>query len=285
MSAPGLWWIWASGFAAALLAFVVVVRLLHAKTGAWRGQFVSGVGQQLDQAFVFIDPRRLFSLNLVVVVGVTVGAWLLTHSILLAAACAAATGALPRLTLWWLRRQRMARIRGQLPDALLLIAGGLRSGSSLSQAIAMMLGEMPAPVGDEFGLFLREQRLGRSFDDALAGLEQRVPIEETRLLGAALRIAHETGGNLAETLEQLADALRSKLQIEGKIDALTSQGRLQGWVMGLLPMALALVLLQIDHDAMLPLFTTWYGWVTCGVVLLLEAVGVWMIRRIVDIDV
>jgi tight adherence protein B len=131
---------------------------------------------------------------------------------------------------------------------------------------------------------LREQRLGASFEAALAGLERRVPLEETLLLCAALRISRHTGGHLAQTLEALADALRRKIALEGKIRSLTAQGRLQGWAMGLLPAVCALALALIEPEAMAMLVTTPLGWVTCAVLLLMQALGIHGLRRIVSID-
>lgn len=98
-------------------------------------------------------------------------------------------------------------------------------------------------------------------------------LEEMRMPSAALRIAHDTGGNLAETLEALAQTTRRKLALENKIRALTSQGRLQGWIMGLLPLVLAFVLFQIDPQSMSGLFTTMPGLAVCIVVTVLQGLG------------
>ena len=132
---------------------------------------------------------------------------------------------------------------------------------------------------------LREQRLGASFDEALTGLERRMPLEETALMCAALRISRETGGNLAETLESLADAIRRKVTIEQKIRALTAQGRLQAWAMGLLPLLCAGLLWLVEPVAMRALFTTWYGLAVCGVVAVMQLLGLYFLRRVMRIDV
>jgi tight adherence protein B len=93
------------------------------------------------------------------------------------------------------------------------------------------------------------------------------------------------GGNLAEVLERLAQTLRSKAVMEGKIKALTAQGKLQGIVVGMLPIFMAVVLNYLEPEAMAPLFTTWYGWVVVGVISVLLIVGGIFIRKIVSIDV
>jgi tight adherence protein B len=113
----------------------------------------------------------------------------------------------------------------------------------------------------------------------------RLKLEEIELVVAAMTIARDVGGNLAETLDQLASTLRAKATMEGKIRALTSQGKLQGLIVGMLPLFLMLVLSKMQHDAMQPLFTTVIGWLVLGVIAILEVIGFLMIRKIVTIDV
>jgi tight adherence protein B len=104
-------------------------------------------------------------------------------------------------------------------------------------------------------------------------------------LVAAMRIANETGGGLAETLERTAATLRSQHAMELKIRALTAQGKLQAWVVGLLPVFLLGVLTRLEPDAMAQLWTTRLGWGVLVSVLVMEFIGVVLIRRIVAIDI
>ena len=166
-----------------------------------------------------------------------------------------------------------------------MLAGGLKAGVSLSQAVQQLVLESRPPISQEFELVLREQRLGVSMDEALEGVNRRVPLQSMTLTVSAMRIASETGGQLAETLERAAQTLRQKLAMEGKIRALTSQGKLQAWVVGALPLFLMLVLNQMEPAAMNLMFTTRAGWATLVVIGLLEFFGVLVIRKIVDIDV
>ena len=134
-------------------------------------------------------------------------------------------------------------------------------------------------------MVLREQRLGVALDEALENLNERVPLQSVTLTVSAMRIAAETGGQLAETLERASQTLRSKLAMEGKIRALTSQGKLQAIVVGALPLFLMYVLNKMEPEAMNLLFTTRMGYATLAVIALLEFFGVLIIRKIVDIDV
>lgn len=278
-------WIIACAGLSAAIAFVLVLRALGRLAPAYGERFTDGVSRQLAAAFLYVEPTRLLALNLGVVALATALAFVLGGGILPAAAAAIAAGLLPRLALWGIRRRRLAAFRAQLSDLLMLTAGGLRAGVSLPQAFGQTAAEIGAPAGQEIALMLREQRLGATFDEALAGLERRMPLEETALLCAALRISRDTGGNLAETLEALGEAIRRKVTVESKIRALTAQGRLQAIAMTLLPVLCGLLLSLVEPDAMAALFTTWYGRTACAFVLAMQLVGAWFLRRVMRIDV
>ena len=258
---------------------------LPAYTERYQKRFQTRVNEKLYSAFVFLDPARIFTLQVVISVGAVLVTWIVTASIWLAALMALLIGFLPVWLLHRLKTKRAAQFRDQLPDAVMIMSSSMRSGNSLLVSLDAIATEMPKPICQEFELMLRECRLGVRLEDALGSLERRNPIEEMRLLGAAIRISLETGGNLAESLETLAASLRSKLAIEGKLDALTSQGKLQAWVVGCLPFAIAAVLYQIDQVGMTPMFTTPKGWIACGLVIVLQVLGVLVIRRIVRIEV
>jgi len=279
---------WLYALAAGLAAVAAALgggRLLGELLPVYRRRFLHGVARQLQRAHIYVDASRLLALNVALVAVATCAAFMLTGVALVAVAVAMACGFVPRLMLWWLRHRRIGALRQQLPDIAMLLAGGLRAGMSLNQAIAQAAAEVPVPLRQELELMLREQRLGASFERALAGLERRAPLEETALLCAALRISRQTGGNLAHTLEALAEALRRKIALEGKIRSLTAQGRLQGWAMGLLPLLCGLALALIEPEGMSLLFTTPLGWATCTVLLLMQGVGLYLLRRVVRIDV
>ena len=286
MSSSG--WLLAAG--AALLVSVALAFLALASGSASAGtryhrRFTGDVGRRLNELLLFVDAQRLFQINLLLALLMPATAWLLSGSWLLAAMSLVALGMLPNLLLVRLARRRRLRFAEQLPDALLLVAGAIRAGASLPLALRQMSRELPPPGGQEFDLMLREQRLGVTLDDALGSLERRMGGDDLRLFTAAARIAGESGGNLAETLERLADTIRRKLTVEGKIRALTAQGRLQGWIMTLLPVAVAAALFAIEPQDMAPLFATWQGWLVCGVIAVLELAGLLFIRRIMDIDI
>lgn len=258
---------------------------MRACLDAYRHAFTQTARVHLDAFFLFIDPGQLWAINLALCVAAAVLALLLTGSAVLTLVAAGMSALVPRLCLAHWRARRLARFDAQLPDALQALAAGLQAGVSLGSALRHVAAEAPAPLGQEFGLMLREQRLGVSLDVALAGLVRRMPSEATTLTVAAMRIAADTGGNLAEALERIATLVRARLHMQGRIEALTAQGRLQAWVVGALPPLLALVLDRLEPQAMAALWHTPAGWTTLAVIIALEVLGLWWVRRIVRIDI
>ncbi len=278
------WVMGAAGVTVALLTVLITVSIA-ALSSRYRREFDRRVGLQLGHAHLFIDTRRVMAASVAMsATAALAGGWV-SGSAVTAFVLALATGLAPRLALEWLRRRRTDRFRQQLPDVMLLTAGALQAGASLPQALARVAAELQAPARQELDLVMREQRLGALFDDALIGLQRRMPVAELSLMIAACRISHHTGGNLAETLERLAASVRARIALEGKIRALTAQGRLQARVMSMLPALLAFVLFQMDPQAMRPLLEHALGWGVVAFVLVMQALGSWSIRRIVAIDV
>jgi tight adherence protein B len=240
---------------------------------------------QVQEFFLYVEPTKLFVAQLCLMVLGFCLAWLLTRSLVISAVTLVLLGFFPRFVYARMRQRRLRKFEEQLPDALLLLASGLRAGLSFHTATTQVVEEIDAPLGQEFGLMLREQRLGLPQDQCLASLVHRVPTPTTVLVTAAIRIALETGGGLAEMLEHTASTVRQRLQMEGKIQALTAQGRAQAWVTGLMPVLMMLIFEAMGQDTFAFLLDSQIGWATIAVLLLLEGVGVYLIRKIVRIDV
>lgn len=272
------------GLAAALLAWAGI-NLGSASLSRYRAHFTADTAFRLSELFLFIDPARLFLLNLgaATLLGIVaaIASGQLVPGLLTAGACTL----LPRWILHRLRQRRLAAIEQQLPDALQVIAGGLRAGVSLPLALQQLVREGLPPLAQEVELVLREHRLGKPLDQALEDFAARLPLQPITLIVAAMRIATETGGSLAEALERAALTVRAQLAMEGKISALTAQGKLQAVVVGLLPVLLLAVLDRLEPEAMAVLWSTPMGWATLAGIALLECAGVILIRRVVAIDV
>jgi len=266
-------------------AALLLIRAGMAGYAAYRRRFTDNARSKLEEAFLFFDPHKVFS---VAVIGAVVGPillWFVTGSFVLAVGALILAIALPRVAFAVINKRRRAQLVAQLPDVLLVLSGSLRAGTSLQIALDIAIRETPKPLSQELGVVVREQRLGVALEDALETMAARLKLPEVELVVAAMTIARDVGGNLAETFDRLANTLRQKAQMEGKIRSLTSQGKLQGWIVGLLPVFLMLVLSKMQPDAMAPLFEPWLGWIVLGVIGVLEFIGFLMIRKIVTIDV
>lgn len=261
------------------------IDLGSATLASYRASFTERAKFQAQEFFLFIDPRKLFVANLAVMALGGLGVWVATGSALLAIAAFFALTLLPRLLYAWLRTRRLRSFEAQLPDALMMLSGGLRAGVGLNSAMQQLVAEARPPLRQEFSLVLREQRLGVTLEQSLGNLARRMPTQTTTLVVSAMRIASETGGGLAETLERTSHTIRSRLQMEGKISALTAQGKLQAWVVGALPLVLMAVLDKMEPQAMSLLWHTRVGWATLAVIAFLEFMGVYVIRKIIAIDV
>jgi tight adherence protein B len=239
----------------------------------------------LDASFLFLDMAQLrpvvagLGLVLMLAVAWLAGRWWGVLPVLAVLLCA------PPLILRHVRRRRARRFDAQLPDLVQALAGALRAGAGVQPALQHLVAQSSPPLSQEFGLMLREQRLGLSFQDALQQLRARMPTESCGLVVSALGIAARTGGSLADTLDSIAQTLRARQHWMGRVEALTAQGRMQSRIMAGLPVVLALVLSRLEPDAMALLWQTWYGWIVLMAILLLEGLGILWIRRMVAIEV
>jgi len=272
----------AAAFAFATVIFIAVA----ARHGlqSYRSAFVATVAAGLRQNFIIANPHAVFALSVAMTAVLGTLAYTTVGPIgALAAGAAAIVG--PRLTVAYFAKKRTQRFVYQLPDALLALASALRAGSNLTKGLELLATRQPAPLSQEFTIVLAEYRVGRQLADSLSDMRKRIATPELDLMNTAMNVSRRVGGNLADTLEALAKTLQEKAHIEGKIDALTSMGRAQGWVVGLLPIFIGFVLYQQQPERMSLMFTEWYGWIVLAVIAAMMTLAAWMIRKIVNIDV
>lgn len=248
-------------------------------------RLASSTESTLRGLFLFADSRRLVALYAAAIVVVPTAFLLSGLSWISAVLALAGVVMAPRHVLQRMAERRRRVINQSLPDALAQIAGAMRAGATFANAIQSMVDENKGPLGQEFGLLLRELRVGARLDEALDNLGERVQSEEMDLVISAALIAQEVGGNLAEILQRLSETIRRKLEMEGKIRALTSQGVLQGRVVTALPFLILLALLFLEPEATRPIFSSVLGWCFLTVILVLQIIGGLAIRRIVRIEI
>jgi len=192
---------------------------------------------------------------------------------------------LPFVYLQVLRVQRLKRFNLLLPDALDLITRALRSGHSIGAAIEIVGQEAPDPVGAEFREVYRQQNFGLPHREALLALAQRVPSQDLQFVITAMLVQKETGGNLVDTLERTAAVVRDRIRIQGEVRTYTAQGRLTGYILGALPIAMFFLINAANRSYARVLLEDPAGrkliYAGAGAMVL----GALMIRKIVNIKV
>jgi tight adherence protein B len=272
-----------TGGAVFFLAFVVL-DVLRKAFEQYQRRYVARSLSDLGDMFLFLEPRQILLLNLAALVGFAAFGWWIGGAFTAGLAAVAGFFA-PAVAMRVYRRRRVKRFETQLTDALQQLANSLRAGLALAQAMEQVGREADAPLSQEFGLFTKEVKLGMPIDEALAAMSARVASEDLELVATSTNIARQLGGNLAEVFETIAATIRERFRLEGRIAALTSQGKMQGVVVALLPLGVGFFLSAYRPDLIQPMFESAFGYVLVGVIVLLQATGFFFVRRIVAIDV
>lgn len=183
------------------------------------------------------------------------------------------------------KRLRLDKMNRQIGDCLTVMINSLKAGFSFQQTMDQVSKEMSGPLGMEFARTTREISLGMTAEEALKNMGRRLESDDIDLMITAILIQRQSGGNLAEILENIAHTLRERVRIKGEIKTLTAQGRISGWIVGLLPLGLFAIMLVISPGYMEFFFET-----RTGLFLLVGGVasqlfGVMIIKKIVDIDI
>ena len=194
-------------------------------------------------------------------------------------------GTIPFFYLRVKQAQRRRAITEQLPDVLTLLVGSLRSGQGLAQALKVLDEEVPPPAGDEFARVNRAMELGMSVQDALWDMAQRVGSDDLDLVVTAITVQYEMGGNLAQTLESIAETVRDRINLLREIRVLTAQQRATGYVLALLPLVTGLLIFVINPEYMGRLFEPGMVRILPVAAVLLQITGYFIMSRIVDIEV
>ena len=251
------------------LIFFLVIFLVYAANWLgkraiqkYRAYFTETASSNLGELFIFsVTPEQLYLWNLAVLVMSFLVIWLWTAKWVLALMFSICLAAMPQLVYGLLKKRRNDQYLGQLPDTLNSVASMLQAGTNLSSALEIVVAESRPPISQEFGLVLKEVRLGVDINEALEGMSQRMPLEEVNMVVAGMKISREVGGSLSDVLSRLSETIRNKLELEGKIQSLTAMGKAQGYVMALLPFLLGYVLYKMEPQSMSLLFghLLWLG--------------------------
>lgn len=181
--------------------------------------------------------------------------------------------------------RREAAFTNQLGDCLMMVANAMRAGFSFLQAMELVSKEMEPPMSDEFKHVMRDINLGATVERALNDMDQRVGSPDFSLVVTAVLIQQQVGGDLARILDTISDTIQDRIRMRREVRTLTAQGRMSGWVLAALPVALGALITFMNPSHIEPLFTEKIGQIAIGIAIVMEIVGFIIIQRIVDIDV
>ncbi|MCH7591285.1 MAG: type II secretion system F family protein [Planctomycetes bacterium] len=214
-----------------------------------------------------------------------IGLMLLQFNPIVALGCAGAAFILPFFWLNFRRGRRMTKLTEQLPDVFELMSQALRAGHSLPGAIQLIYEQMPPPIATEFAQVYHEQNLGMKMEDALQAMSRRVDSLDIKFFVTAVMIQRQTGGDLAEILDNITGVIRERIELAGLIKGLTAEGRLSGWVLFALPSLIFGATLYLNPDYANVLLEDPIGQIMLGVAAGMQLMGIAMIRWIVNIKV
>jgi tight adherence protein B len=250
-----------------------------------RGPLVHGLKQRIQQAGLTVPAGRL--LLSMVFAGVVAFALvlLLTQTAVVALMAGGLVGALPYAVVGRLAARRSARFEEQFPEAIDLIARALRAGHALTTGIGMVAHEAADPVRAEFRLLHDQQNYGMPLPDAMRSFAERVPLLDARFFVMAVLTQREAGGNLSEVLDSLAMLIRERFKLKRQVRVLSAHGRITGLVLACLPFAIGGLLFLIAPEHIIRLFTDPIGVRMLAVAGVLQVIGFYAMRRIVDIEI
>jgi len=193
--------------------------------------------------------------------------------------------ALPLLFLSFRERKLHNLLSSETGNMVILLANYLRAGHSFTKAIDQVSHEVSSPLSDELKKFVKDMNLGGGLTEALDELENRANDEDLGLVITAILIHHQVGGNLAEVLDNINQTIRERIRLKGEIKTLTAQGRLSAWIISMLPIAVGVGLFMLNPAFLKVLFTETTGWIMIIYAICSEIAGIFLINRIIKIEV
>lgn len=258
---------------------------------AWLEPIVARLPQRrdlqhlLDQA----DVRWSVGSLLIATVGLAAGLGSLVviagGGRVLALVLAAVGGSLPLAYLKRRRSKRVSKFEKDFPEAIDLLGRSIRAGHALSSGLEIVSEELADPVATEFRQIFEEQKFGLPLRDSLLSLADRVPLVEVRIFVTAVLIQRESGGNLAEILDNIAYTIRERFKIRRQLRVYTAQGRMTGYLLAVLPIAMGVAIFAASPEYMSVLFEEPGGRLALALAAFLQVLGYFTIRRIIDIEI
>lgn len=245
---------------------------------------VKSLDEMIRQAGLQLTVSRLLAFSLVAGILAALASYTILN-VVFALGLFAVAAALPILNIAWKRSKRLRKFNAQLPDTLDLLSRSLGVGHAFSEALHQVGTEMPEPIATEFRITFEEQKLGLTTKVALDRLTDRVPLADLRLCVTAMHIQRETGGNLSEILERVAQTIRDRFKLMEDFRTMTTSARGSAWILCGLPFVLVFVLTTLNPDYMSVLVNDPRGHYVLALAIVLQIAGMLLIKKILNIKV
>lgn len=266
------------------LAYQYIPSFLHRYSQIQKVR-VDKITPKLDSMFIFTERHRLLRIYTVIPLSLALVGFIMFRNPIGLFVGVAAGLVLPPVIIRNISIKRRNNFQAQLVDGLIIISSSLRAGLSLNQAMEVLAEEMPPPISDEFALVIRENKMGVALEDCLAHLKLRMPADDLDLIITAINIARETGGNLTDIFGQLVFTMREKKKLEDRVRALTVQGRLQGYIMMVLPIAFGVFMYFVSPSNFQVMLSDKLGQMLLVWSVISEGIGIILIRKLSKIEV
>ena len=270
------------------VATTIIVLLVGTTVGAWWARYIEIYSAQLvlQLDFMFVDMSKGTAKVLIqIIVFGCLGLGFMMWGVMGAVALGIIGMLLPRAILRMANDLRIDMFDVQLIDVVTMIKNSLKSGLGLQQAFEMVANEFTAPASQEMALVLKEIRMGLDMDESLENLTKRIPNRELEMVVTSIVTLRKTGGNMVETFELITHTIKERKKVEGKIKALTAQGKTQTRILLAMPFAMAGILTFMDPEFMKPLFNTILGWIFLFVIGMMMTTGYLVIRKLTTIEI
>lgn len=251
----------------------------------YKENYEKKVSGELQKNFLAYSPEDFYKMNLASTFGTGLIGYLMLESLFAALLFMAIGYFIPKLFLMITAHKRSEKLELQIIDALHVLANSVSAGLTLTQACEVVLKQLTPPVSQEFGLLVNENRLGIPLDQAMENMAHRIKSNNFDLLVTSIVIARQTGGNIAEIFKQLAESIKEIMRLEGKVKALTAQGKMQGFVLGGLPFGITAIMYVISPEMISPLFTSTQGSLILVLAFIFWAIGIYLVRKVINIDI
>ncbi|MBU1998967.1 MAG: type II secretion system F family protein [Candidatus Omnitrophota bacterium] len=264
---------------------VVIFPLLEARLKIWQHQKEKVISKELDSLFFERNPKNIMRLYFILPPVLGLGFYVFTNMWFMIVVGAIVGLGIPTFVLKMRNSQRRNKVGNQLLDAVMALSSALKGGLSLLQAIEVVEEELPAPINQEFGLVIRENKMGVTMEDSLRNLEKRMEIEELSLLVNSILVARETGGDLTKVFSRLGTTIRDNRKLKDSIKTLTMQGRLQGVIMSFLPIGFVWWVMTFNRNHFDIMLNSDLGRMLLIVAVILQVIGMFMIAKFSQIKV